>query len=84
MHSVVPVESGPAVGETVTAQQARARLERDGIVIPDARRFPASSTLRFPALATGAERVYAARRDTSSGWPRSAAHSSSHGAGSGK
>jgi Icc protein len=39
-HSVVPVDSGPAVGEAVTAQQARARLEQAGIVIPDAPRVP--------------------------------------------
>ncbi len=40
LHSVVPVESGPAVGETVTAQQAQARLDRAGIVVPDAPRVP--------------------------------------------
>ena len=40
MHSVVPVESGPTAGETVTARQARARLERAGIVIPDAPQVP--------------------------------------------
>jgi hypothetical protein len=36
MHSAVPVESGPTVGEAVTARQARARLERAGIVISEA------------------------------------------------
>lgn len=40
MHSVVPVESGPTAGEAVTAQQAQQRLERAGIVIPDARQVP--------------------------------------------
>jgi 3',5'-cyclic-AMP phosphodiesterase len=40
MHSVVPVESGPTAGEAVTAQQAQQRLERAGIVIPDAPRVP--------------------------------------------
>jgi Icc protein len=35
LHSVVPADSGPTVGEAVTAQQARARLDRAGIVIPD-------------------------------------------------
>ena len=39
-HSVVPVESGPTVGEAVTARQARARLERAGIVIPEAPQVP--------------------------------------------
>jgi 3',5'-cyclic AMP phosphodiesterase CpdA len=39
-HSVVPIDGGPAVGETVTARQARARLEQAGIVIPDAQRVP--------------------------------------------
>jgi 3',5'-cyclic AMP phosphodiesterase CpdA len=39
-HSVVPIDSGPTVGEAVTAQHARARLEQAGIVIPDAPRFP--------------------------------------------
>jgi glycerate-2-kinase len=39
-HSVVPVASGPTAGEAVTAQQARARLERAGIVIPDAPQAP--------------------------------------------
>jgi 3',5'-cyclic-AMP phosphodiesterase len=39
-HSVVPVDSGPTVGETATAQQARARLEQSGIVIPDAAQVP--------------------------------------------
>jgi 3',5'-cyclic AMP phosphodiesterase CpdA len=63
LHSVVPLESGPTVGEAVTGQQAQARLERAGIVIPDA---------------------YAAKLDTSPGWSRPVAQSSSHGAGSGK
>jgi 3',5'-cyclic-AMP phosphodiesterase len=40
VHSVVPIDSGPTVGEAVTAQQARARLEQAGIVIPDAPRVP--------------------------------------------
>jgi len=40
MHSVVSIDSGPTVGEAVTAQQARARLEQAGIVIPDAPRVP--------------------------------------------
>jgi 3',5'-cyclic AMP phosphodiesterase CpdA len=40
VHSVVPVESGPTAGETVTARQAGARLERAGIVIPDAPQAP--------------------------------------------
>ena len=39
-HSVVPVDSGPTVGEAVTAQQARARLVQAGIVIPEAPRVP--------------------------------------------
>jgi len=39
-HSVVPIDSGPTVGEAVTAQQARARLEQAGIVIPDAPQVP--------------------------------------------
>ena len=39
-HSVVPVESGPTAGEAVTARQARARLDRAGIVIPDAPHAP--------------------------------------------
>lgn len=40
MHSVVPIDSGPTVGEAVTAQQARARLAQAGIVIPEAPRVP--------------------------------------------
>ncbi|HEY3877872.1 MAG TPA: phosphodiesterase [Trebonia sp.] len=40
MHSVVTIDSGSAVGEAVTAQQARSRLEQAGIVIPDAPRVP--------------------------------------------
>lgn len=40
VHSVVPADTGPTVGEAFTAQQARARLEQDGIVIPDAPRVP--------------------------------------------
>ncbi len=40
LHSVVPIESGPTVGEAVTAQQARARLDRAGVVIPDAPQVP--------------------------------------------
>jgi Icc protein len=40
MHSVVSIDSGPTVGEAVTARQARARLEQAGIVIPDAPRVP--------------------------------------------
>ncbi|HEY0937247.1 MAG TPA: phosphodiesterase [Trebonia sp.] len=51
MHSVVPVESGPAVGETVTAQQSQARLQRAGIVIPDAPRVPRQ--LDRPVSGTG-------------------------------
>jgi 3',5'-cyclic-AMP phosphodiesterase len=39
LHSVVPLESGPTVGEAVTARQARARLDQAGIVIPDAARL---------------------------------------------
>jgi len=35
-HSVVPIDSGPTVGEAVTARQARARLEQGRIVIPEA------------------------------------------------
>jgi Icc protein len=40
VHSVVPIDSGPTVGEAVTAQHARARLDEAGIVIPDAPRVP--------------------------------------------
>ena len=40
VHSVVPVESGPTAGEAVTARQAQARLERAGIIIPDAPQVP--------------------------------------------
>jgi Icc protein len=40
LHSVVSIDSGPTVGEAVTARQARARLEQAGIVIPDAPRVP--------------------------------------------
>ena len=40
LHSVVPIESGPTAGEAVTAQQAQARLERAGIVIPAASQVP--------------------------------------------
>jgi Icc protein len=40
LHSAVPIDSGPTVGETVTPQQARARLEQAGIVIPDAGKVP--------------------------------------------
>lgn len=39
-HTVVPIVSGPTVGEEVTAQQARTRLEQAGIVIPDAPQVP--------------------------------------------
>ncbi len=35
-HAVVPIDLGPTVGEAVTAKQARARLEQDGIVVPGA------------------------------------------------
>ena len=38
VHSVVPIDTGPSVGETVTARQARARLAEAGIVIPEAPR----------------------------------------------
>jgi Icc protein len=40
VHSVVPADSGPAVGEAVTARQARSRLYQAGVVIPDAPRVP--------------------------------------------
>ena len=40
MHTVVPVDSGPTAGETVTARQAQARLEQAGIVVPDAPQVP--------------------------------------------
>jgi 3',5'-cyclic-AMP phosphodiesterase len=40
VHSVVPVDTGPTVGEAVTALQARSRLQQAGIVIPDAPRVP--------------------------------------------
>jgi len=40
MHTVVPVDSGPTVGETVTARQALARLDQAGIVVPDAPQVP--------------------------------------------
>ena len=40
LHSVVPLDRGPTVGETVTPPQAQARLEQAGIVIPDAPRVP--------------------------------------------
>jgi 3',5'-cyclic AMP phosphodiesterase CpdA len=40
VHSVVPLASGPAVGEVVTAGQARSRLEQAGIVIGEAPRIP--------------------------------------------
>jgi 3',5'-cyclic AMP phosphodiesterase CpdA len=40
VHSVVPVGSGPAVGEAVTARQAQSRLYQAGVVIPDAPRVP--------------------------------------------
>jgi 3',5'-cyclic AMP phosphodiesterase CpdA len=40
VHSVVPVASGPTVGEAVTARQARSRLQQAAIVIPDAPRVP--------------------------------------------
>jgi Icc protein len=40
LHSVVPVDRGPAAGETVTAGQAQARLAQAGIVIPDAAGVP--------------------------------------------
>jgi hypothetical protein len=39
-HSVVPVDSGPPAGETVTARQAQARLERAGVVVPDVPQVP--------------------------------------------
>jgi 3',5'-cyclic-AMP phosphodiesterase len=40
VHSVVPVDTGPTVGEAVTARQARSRLQQAGIVIPDAPQVP--------------------------------------------
>ena len=40
LHSAVPVDSGPAVGEVVSARQAQARLERAGIVIPEGPQVP--------------------------------------------
>jgi 3',5'-cyclic AMP phosphodiesterase CpdA len=40
VHSVVPLDSGPTVGEAVTARQARPRLYQAGVVIPDAPRVP--------------------------------------------
>jgi 3',5'-cyclic AMP phosphodiesterase CpdA len=45
LHSVVPLDSGPAVGEAVTAGQARTRLEQAGIVITPGRRAPVPSGL---------------------------------------
>jgi 3',5'-cyclic-AMP phosphodiesterase len=40
LHSVVPIDSGPTVGEAVTVPEAQARLDRAGIVIPGAPRIP--------------------------------------------
>jgi Icc protein len=40
VHSVVPLDSGPTVGEAVTARQAQSRLQQAGVVIPEAPRFP--------------------------------------------
>jgi 3',5'-cyclic AMP phosphodiesterase CpdA len=40
VHSVVPIDRGPTVGEPATPQQAAERLAADGIVIPPAARIP--------------------------------------------
>ena len=40
VHSVVPIDAGPTVGEAVDAETARARLAAARIVIPDAPRVP--------------------------------------------
>jgi len=40
VHSVVPVDSGPTVGEAVTADEAQSRLRQAGVVILDAPRVP--------------------------------------------
>src|ERR1700677_660766 len=40
VHSVVPIDSGPTVGEAVSAPQAQSRLQQAGVVIPDALRVP--------------------------------------------
>ncbi|NUS42556.1 MAG: phosphodiesterase [Mycobacteriaceae bacterium] len=45
VHSVVPIDAGPTVGEPATAEQARARLAADGILIPPAARIPHAAAL---------------------------------------
>ena len=40
VHSVVPIDAGPTVGEAVGTRTARARLAAAGIVIPEAPRVP--------------------------------------------
>ncbi|BCK53271.1 phosphodiesterase [Nocardia wallacei] len=40
VHSVVPIDHGPTVGQPATPAEAAERLERAGIVIPPAARIP--------------------------------------------
>ncbi|MFC8045580.1 phosphodiesterase [Nocardia sp. NPDC057353] len=47
VHSVVPINAGPTVGEPATPAQAAARLAAAGIVIPPAARIP--HVMRRPA-----------------------------------
>ncbi|WP_280269500.1 phosphodiesterase [Nocardia wallacei] len=40
VHSVVPIDRGPTVGQPATPQEAAERLDKAGIVIPPASRIP--------------------------------------------
>jgi 3',5'-cyclic AMP phosphodiesterase CpdA len=53
MHSVVPIDRGPTVGQPVTPQEAARRLAREGIVIPPAARIPKVLERETPAESDG-------------------------------
>lgn len=54
MHSVVPLDRGPSVGEPATAEQARMKLAAEGIIIPPAVRVPRVPYLMRPPAPTPA------------------------------
>jgi 3',5'-cyclic AMP phosphodiesterase CpdA len=52
VHSVVPIDRGPTVGEPVTPEQAELTLAEEGIIIPPAVRVPYVMRPPAPAPAT--------------------------------
>lgn len=57
VHSVVPIGSGPTVGEPATPEQAAQRLADAGIVIPEAARIPHVLSRRDSATESDGESV---------------------------